>query len=160
MALENLISISFSPEDNAKINEYLSGLENIYKDKLIALMASQRQEYGRLGPFNTPWVRAVARNMDLKPDLIPGFIDKTEYDIDMKAFDALQPVLNRLEALRSGIDDTLILVGNDLYNNSLSYYRNLKLLARQNVPGAKPIFDELSLHFPGAGKKGSAAKPE
>jgi hypothetical protein len=51
-------------------------------------------------------------------------------------------------------------VGNDLYNNSLSYYRNLKLLARQNVPGAKPIFDELSLHFPGAGKKGSAAKPE
>lgn len=45
------------------------------------------------------------------------------------------------------LDDTLLVLGSDIYDSCVAYYRNVKLLAQQNVPGAKAVYDDLSDQF-------------
>jgi hypothetical protein len=56
------------------------------------------------------------------------------------------------------VDDTALLIGFDLYQTSRSYYKNVKLLADQNVSGAKSVFDNLSAQFPGRPTKKESEK--
>lgn len=149
MSLDNLIHIEFTPEQVQEMETHLTALENILAGKTIALTPDQRREYGRLGNSNGPWVDRVHGFMLQRPDLVPAFIDMAEFNVDKAAQVVLKPLLARLEAIGVGVDDTLKLLGTDLYTNAVSYYRNIKLLAGQNMPGAKSIYENLKDQFPG-----------
>ncbi len=153
MALDNLISLSFSQEELTQLDGALTTIENILKDKVISLTEAQRKTYGRLGVNNKPWVTEINGYMELKPEITPKFIDKPEWDIDFKTHNDVDPRLMRLESIASQLSDTMLLIGHDLFSNALSYYRNCKLLAKQNVPGAKEIYESLKRMFPGKPKK-------
>jgi hypothetical protein len=149
MALENLISISFTDEELQQIDSHLTALESLLKGKCINLTPDQRKEYGRLGNRTENWVKKVVDYTTEQPSLSPVYLDKAELDKDYIARQALMPRFNKLSALNDMVDDTLSLIGSDLYINSLAYYKNLKLLAEKNVSGAKTVYDDLSTQFPG-----------
>ncbi|MDD2965162.1 MAG: hypothetical protein PHQ65_13825 [Bacteroidales bacterium] len=153
MSLQNLIQIEIPEQLAQEINTNLGEVENKLAPFMIALTPAQRQEYGRLGNHFRPWVDKVAVHMAQRPDLVPNFVSKNEYDADKAAIDVLLPMLARVEALKVALEDTIKLIGSDLYTNSVAYYRNIKLLAAQNVTGAKPIYDDLSYAFPTRTKK-------
>src|SRR5574344_1382851 len=158
MALENLISISFTEEELQQIDSHLTALEGLLKGKCITLTPEQRKEYGRLGDKTENWVKKVVDYTTSQPDLTPAFINKVELDIDYDARQDLMPRLNRLNAINDMVDDTALLIGFDLYQTSRSYYKNAKLLADQNVSGAKSVFDNLSAQFPGRPTKKESEK--
>jgi hypothetical protein len=56
------------------------------------------------------------------------------------------------------IKDTIILAGREAYTHSLLFYNNAKLAAKNNVPGAKEIYDDLKVRFPGNGRRKSQAE--
>ena len=43
--------------------------------------------------------------------------------------------------------------GHEAYESALAFYNAVKVAARNNVPGAKVIYEDLSQRFPGAGRK-------
>jgi hypothetical protein len=45
--------------------------------------------------------------------------------------------------------------GSEAYQASLIFYNSAKMAARQDIPGAKAVYDELRKRFPGA-KQSSA----
>jgi|APHig6443717817_1056837.scaffolds.fasta_scaffold24769_2 hypothetical protein len=149
MALENLISISFTEEELQQIDSHLTALEGLLKGKCITLTPEQRKEYGRLGNRNANWVLKTVDYSTNQPTFNPVFLDKAEFDKDNAAHTALTPRFNQMEAVHNLIDDTLLILGFDLYQSALSYYKNIKMLAEKNVPGAKAIYDDLSAQFPG-----------
>ena len=72
-----------------------------------------------------------------------------EFNKDQKPRDIIVTALNRLTAIHESVDDTSKLLSTDIYNAAIAYYRNIKLISQQNVPGTTSIFQDLSAQFPG-----------
>ncbi len=95
------------------------------------------------------WIEKVNSYIEQKPDLIPFYIDKPEFDKDRIARNSMKPILNRLASITESVEDTSKLLSTDIYNAAIAYYRNIKLISMQNVPGTTNSYDDLSNQFPG-----------
>ena len=149
MALDNLISVQFTDEEKVALDGHFDAIEAILKTKCISLTPEQRQAYGRLGNKSENWSRKVLNYMNTQPSLTPPFLDYDETVADFEARQVLQPRAARGEAIMDMLNDTLLLLGSDVYGSCIAYYRNIRLLARQNVNGAKAVYEDLSAQFPG-----------
>ena len=65
----------------------------------------------------------------------------------------MKPVEAKLKQLYEMFDDTFILLGHDVYINSLAFYNAVKIAAKNNVPGSTSIYQDLKQRFPGGGKR-------
>ena len=149
MALENLISISFTAEELTAIDTALASIEKIIKTKCVSLTPEQRTEYSRLGNRTENWSRKAIDYMSLKPALVPAFVDLPETLRDSTARNNLSLRFKRIESIYETMDDTLKVLGADVYNSCIAFYRNVKLMAQQNVQGADTVYSDLSTQFPG-----------
>jgi hypothetical protein len=162
MALDNLISVEFTPEELATIDAALASIELITAKKAVNLTSKQRRTYGRVAYEMEEWVNKVSTYMEQDPQLVPSYINMDEYVADLKAHKALNPRIERINSIFQSLEDTNRLLGSDLYNNSLAYYRNLREAAKVNAVGATPKYNDLKRQFPGAPttKKTSASEAE
>lgn len=149
MAIDNLITVSFKPEEVKQINEALFTIEKIIKDKVVNLTPEEKQLYGKIGDNTENWVSKVTGYMEQKPELVPFYLDKEEFKRDQESRKAILPILNRISSIQESLDDTAKLISTDVYNSALAYYRNIKLIAQQNVPGTTGIYQDLANQFPG-----------
>lgn len=97
--------------------------------------------------------------MNNQPDFTPTFVNAEETQADFDAREALKPLFNQLNSLKNMIDDTILVLGSDLYQANLSYYQNVKLLASRDVNGAKAIYNDLAAQFP-RNTRGKKAIPQ
>ncbi|MGL5796679.1 MAG: hypothetical protein ACRCYT_00605 [Cetobacterium sp.] len=153
MALENLISIEFSPQEAADIQAAMMVIENILQSKTVNLTPQQRKQYGRVRYEMEVWVNKVSTYMEQNPNLVPSFIDTIEHKKDLFAHHFLNPIIDRIEIIRQMALDSNVLLGADLYNNSMAFYRSIKVSAKSNAPGAATIYKDLSQQFSGNRKK-------
>jgi hypothetical protein len=151
MALDNLISVSFTQQELAGLETALSSIETILKGKMVNLTPADRLRYAPISVSTerTPWIEKCRNYMDQIPNIVPGYIDITKLDADLRARKDIAPNLNRVKSIQESLDDTNVLLGVDVYTNCLSFYRSLKNAALANVPGSSSIYDDLSKQFPG-----------
>lgn len=149
MAINNLISVNFTQEEITKITGALTIIETTLKGKAVNLTPEERQLYGKLGDKTENFIKKVRDYMEQDPKLIPFYLDKAEFDKDISARQAMMPLLNRVTAIYEMLDDTSKLISTDVYNAAIAYYRNIKLISQQNVPGTTNIYQDLSNQFPG-----------
>lgn len=149
MAKENFISVVFSQEELDRMDNLLSQLEEIVKDKFINLTAEERMEHARVGNKTEDWISRVKTFMAQYPDLVLRHINTEEFNRDFVARQALLPRLLRLQAIAARVDDTALLLGSDLYHNAITFYKGVKAMAQTNAPNAKTIYDDLKVQFPG-----------
>ncbi len=153
MTNNNLISITFTEEEVQQIETALTSIEQIISDKVINLTPEERQLYGKLGNRTENWVKRISEYMDQKPELVPIYLDKDEFDRDMKTRETIMPMLRRITGIHESLDDTTKLLSTDIYNASLGYYNNIKLISRQNIPGTTNIAKDLAAQFPRRSKQ-------
>lgn len=149
MATNNLISTGFTQEEVDNIKQAISTIEQIIADKVINLTPDERQLYGKLGDKTSNWIKKVGEYMEQKPELVPFYLDKQEFDRDVKAREDIIPILRRITSVYESLEDTSKLLSTDIYNAAIAYYRNIKLISQQNVPGTSNIYKDLSSQFPG-----------
>ncbi len=80
---------------------------------------------------------------------MPTFLDKVEFDRDFQARLILEGRLLRLEHLTEQLADTKVLLDHDNYSNALTFYRNIKFLNGENIPGIKALYESLKQFFVG-----------
>jgi hypothetical protein len=155
MALSNSISVVFTAEELETVTKNLLSVEEILRKKCKSLTPEERQEFARLGNRTENWSKKTMDYIRNQPSFTPSFVDVSEAERDFNARQMLRPVFNTISALSDLTEDTMMLLGSDIYQSCVAYYRNVKLMADQNVNGAKTIYDDLSAQFPG---RPSAAK--
>ena len=97
-----------------------------------------------------PWVEKCQGYMQTNPTLVPGYIDTAELDKDIKTRQQdMQPRFTILRSVYESFDDTMLLMGNDIYNNCIAFYRAVKAASQANVPGSTSIYEDLAQQFPG-----------
>lgn len=149
MSLDNLISLSFSDEEFSQIENALTTLEQIIAPKTVNLTPEEKQSLGRIGNRMSNWIEKVAGYIQQKPETIPFYLKSEEFEKDHALRKRLIPLLNRVASIREGLDDTTILLGTDIYNFAMAYYRNMKLVASEDVSGTTEIYSDLAAQFPG-----------
>jgi hypothetical protein len=151
MALENLISIQFTDAELKQMDEAFTTIEGILKGKVVNLSAKQRQMHGRVKYEMEVWVNKAMGYADNNATLLPSYVDKTELTADYKTHSQLNPRIDRLETILQGMLDTNLLLGTDLFNNLIAFYRSLREASKSNAPGASSIYKDLKQQFPGGG---------
>ena len=147
MALENLISIQFTQEELQQLDLYLSRIRTLLNGKTVNLTPEQRRQYGRIANQNKLIVDKAKNYMEQHPQWIPRFVDKAEFDRDYDARTQIENRVQLLENLATQLTDTKTLLDHDNYNNALSFYRMMRYLARENEPGAKPVYEDMRVLF-------------
>jgi hypothetical protein len=153
MALEDLVSVEFTPAEVTNITEAIDRIISIIGPKAKNLTPAERQMYGKVRYEFEVWIDKARGHMTSNPTLVPPYIDTVEYEKDYVARNVMKPVEAKLKQLYEMFDDTFILLGHDLYINSLAFYNAVKTASKNNVPGSTSIYQDLKQQFPGGGKK-------
>lgn len=85
--------------------------------------------------------------MEQYPQHVPGFMDKPEFDRDYAAREQVEQRLQLLDSIVEQLGDTKVLLDHDNYHNSISFYRNIKFLSGENVPGTNVIYEDMKQFF-------------
>lgn len=147
MALDNLISVSFTDEEVTKVNQGATDIGTTLTGKTVSLTPEQRQQHGRIANQNKLIVDKAKMYMDQNPQWIPGFLDKAEFDQDFNTRAQIESMLARLESLVQQLVDTKTLLDHDNYNNTLTFYRYVRFLANENEPGAGAAYADMKELF-------------
>ena len=147
MALENLISVAFTEAELTQLDQAISSIETVLQGKTINLTPEQRQQYGSIAEQNKLFVNKAKSYMEQYPQFVPPFLDKAEYDRDFAARQQLESRMQRLSSVTEQLSDTKILLDFDNYHNSITFYRNMKYLSGENVPGTNVIYDDMKQFF-------------
>ena len=155
MSLNNLASVSFTTADLTQLDAAITSIATVLEGKTFNLTPEQRQLYSRVNEQNKLFVNKAKTIMEQQPQFVPVFIDKGEYDKDYAARVALEERMLLLKSLVEQMSDTKILLDHDNYHDSITFFRNIKYLAGENVPGTTSLYQEMVQFFPG----GSAPNP-
>ncbi len=153
MALDNLLSVSFTSEELTKITGAIEQLNTVLSGKVVNLTPEERRQYGSIADRNKLLVDKAKFYMEKAPQTVPQTIDKAEFDRDYAARGQVEAPLRELSMVTEKLRDTKTLLDFDNLQAALNYYRYVRYLASQNEPGTTTIYQDLKQHYPGGGKK-------
>lgn len=147
MAFENLISIQFTEAELAQLDAAMASIAQVLRDKTINLTPEQRQQYGRIAEQNKLFVNKAKEYMEQNTQHVPAFIDKAEFDQDFQARTQIESRITQLQGLVEQLSDTKTLLDHDNYHNAITFYRNIKFLSQENVPGTTTLYEGMKQFF-------------
>jgi len=148
MSIENKVKIVLTDEQKATIDAALKSLKDTLGPVLISLTPDEKKSMLILGDKTLSFVNKNLMYSIQNPEFIPSYLNQNDWSVDMQAWNDLAPINSQLKELNSLLNDTIALCGNEAYRQALTYYNNVKQAAKDNVPSAKPIYEELKQQYP------------
>ncbi len=145
--MENNLSMQIPPEDLQAIKDAVAVLQAKLSPFLIALTPAQRSKRTKMGEASRPFVEKVVDYSGTDPQFLPAFAKVQSLLEDWKAYRELTPIYNAINQVVSGLSDTLMQLGVDLMEIANAYYQQTKTGVKLDVPGAKPIFQDLHVRY-------------
>lgn len=145
--MENYINFTLTPEERTTIYAGIDMIDEVLKDRLIALTNHERQRMLKLSDKGLAFVEKSIRYAENHPELAPNYLDLQSLKIDFEAYSELRLMKQKLMGIISAMDDTAMLSGKETYKAALSFYNSVKDAYRNNVPGAAAIYDDLKNNF-------------
>lgn len=143
MALSNLLSVNFTAADLEKLDVAMVHIQEVLDGKAINLTSEQRSLYGRINEENKILINRVKDMDEINAEMHPPFLDQSEFDADYAARQQLERRADKLTKLTEMLVDTKTLLDYDNYNYAISYYRYIKMLSTQEVPGSTTVYQNL-----------------
>lgn len=154
---QNLLSLELSAEDTAAINAALTEIELRLAGRLVALDAPARRRLTKMGDKSEAFVRQALMVLEQNPDIVPPALGLAEAQADIRAVDALRPLMARMQRLVQRMSDSEMALGSDAMSTALEGYALLKVSGRSR--GLEPLSNALSERFSRSGNR-TTAEPE
>jgi len=145
--MENVVNFNIPDEVITQATEGLTTIVNLLQPYLIALTPEQRHDIPKMSDGTIPYVEKTLAYAQSSPQFVPSYMDVGALFMDMKVHGQLIPLLRTVKQLCDGLDDTAMEAGAESYVNALNYYNSVKQAAKNNVPAAKAIFEDLKQRF-------------
>jgi len=149
--MSNLISATFSEEDEKEVMELLAQLKAKFPFG-IKLTDDQKKRLPKLDDARIPFADKGLFYGEQQPLIVPPYTDLGEYKVDLNFVKATRRVGSELASIAEMVSDTRMAAGADAYQAALSIYSSAKSAAKQGVPGTQTIVDEMGKLFDGQGK--------
>jgi hypothetical protein len=151
--MQNRITMTLSEADRLAV---LGAFETILTKlpSLIDLSPEERRDLPKMGDKSVAFVRKSVSMAQEGSDYLPGAFDAAEFKTDLEAYDTLLPLLQKATRLQELLDDTLVLLGSDLYVAALDHYAAAKRSGKEG--GLDGLMGALGQRF---SRRSVAAKP-
>lgn len=158
MAQNNRISATLSSEAKTNIQNALKTIgDNL--PFLISLTEDERRGGMKLGDKTVGFLDKSFNYSQTNSTLVPAYLDVTEFTKDYNTTKDLLEILQLVRPLVQKIEDTYTQAGVESLAAALVFYNAVKMAAKQGVPGAKTIYDDLQKRFPGGSGSANAPAP-
>jgi hypothetical protein len=104
---------------------------------LLALTPAERREVPKMGEKTISFVEKAYDFAQKNPALVPAYLSLDAFGVDFGDAHGLWTLLNTVQQLEEGVDDTEMIAGSEAYQAALVFYKSVKMAAAQDVPGAK-----------------------
>jgi hypothetical protein len=151
--MDNLVAIQMSPEDQKTCADAIKTMTDTLKPYMISLKPEQRITLPKMKDKTSAFVSKALDYAESNPQFAPSYLDIPGLRIDVEAVNMLNNLFRPLEQIYTMLDDSILQSGSEAYVAALSFYNAVKQAAKNNVPGAQPIYDDLSKRFPGRSTK-------
>ena len=148
MKNNDVIQVVYTTEELTALETSLSEMESFATKNAPNLSAEDRQQFGSIHETNKLLVDKCKTLMEQNIQLIPGFVDKDEFQRDYDAREFIEKTILRLETVIRQLEDTKILLDYDNYQDSMAFYRSVRYYANEQEQFAIPVYDELKKYFP------------
>jgi hypothetical protein len=116
---------------------------------VTSLTPAERRAIAKMGEKTLSFVEKAHEAAVDNPNLVPPFLDMAAFNVDFADAHNLWSLLLLTQQLHENVDDTTMVAGSEAYHFALIFYNSVKMAARQDIPGAKAIYEELKKRFPG-----------
>ncbi|MDR1115552.1 MAG: hypothetical protein LBL33_05295 [Tannerella sp.] len=141
----------------ANIVSQVQSLVNQAKSLLLPyvtpLTPAERHTLPKMGEKTLSFVEKAHEYAVQNPNLCPPYLDMAAFNTDFADVHNLLMLNNATLQLHEYTDDTAMTSGSEAYQAALIFYNSVKMAARQDVPGAKAVYEELRKRFPGTRRK-------
>jgi len=150
---DNRINFSLSDADQRAIDAAVKSINDILVPHMVVLSDTERKTLPKMADATLPFVEKVASYAVTHPQFKPDYVNAEELATDVNGFKTSNRILTSASQLVRLLEDISILSGSEAYSSALSYYRNVKVQARDGRPGAKTVCDDLQQRFENQGKR-------
>ncbi len=147
MTQDNLISFTLTEEQSNSLDSAFNTIDDILLSALVTLKKEDKLALATVKVKNFSFIKDCYRFMKQYPDFVPPYINAAEMGIDIEAFEKLGIIYNKINEIRSALDDSMKLSGSEAYTAALTFYKYIAGAAKANVPGTKPVYEELKKRF-------------
>ncbi|MEW6494294.1 MAG: hypothetical protein AB1589_17540 [Cyanobacteriota bacterium] len=142
---------------DADIQDIKAALQTIQQKLpfLVNLTPDEKRSLVKMGDKSLAFVNNSLSAAQTNRDILPANFDVEEFTRDYQLSLALTELLTGLRQLEEQMDDTLMAVGSEAMNSSLTVYNYVKTAAK-NTPGLKRVAEQLGERFKAI--KGRASK--
>jgi len=127
---------------------------------LINLTPDERRRGLRQGDKSMAFVSKALEYASAHPNLVPPYLNVGEFQKDHDLREQLLHILREMNSLVEAIDDTVLALGREEFEQALIFYNSVKQAAKGNVPGTGSIYEDLAERFPGGGSSDSGGEPD
>jgi hypothetical protein len=130
-----------------EVQGHIDSAKKALQPYVLALTPDERHTLPKMGDKTLSFVEKSFDFATGNPALTSPFIDMKAFAVDKSDATGLRALLNSALQLEEYISDTEMVAGSEAYQTSLMFYNSVKLLAAQDIPGAKAVFEELKKFF-------------
>jgi len=145
--MENKINYQLPDAVVTEVNQKLNEVIALLAPYMIALTPEERQGLPKMGDGTAPFVQKCMEYCKTNPQFAPSYLNVDEFTNDLDVWTKLISIFRLVSQLFSNADDTTMQAGSESYGAALIYYNSVKLAAKDDVPGAKPIYEDLKQRF-------------
>lgn len=138
------------------MKQLLDQTRTLMQPYLVPLTPAQRKNMLRMGDKTAAFVQKATNYAANNPSFVPAFVDMAALRLDVEAMSRLAPLHQSAQQLAIDLDSTLMAASGDAFGQTLGIFGNVKLLAKNNHPGAQVAYDDMGVRFPstpGTGRK-------
>jgi hypothetical protein len=150
MPNSNLSNVTFTDQDIADALQILHAF-TAKLPFLISMTVSERKKCMKLGDKSIGFVEKSINYAETNPGMVPPFVDVVAFKREFKLSRDIHDIMREVNPLLQNLEDTATKAGSEALATSIVFYNSVKAAAKQNVPGAKAIYDDLQKRFPGPG---------
>ncbi|MDR1400541.1 MAG: hypothetical protein LBJ41_11515 [Treponema sp.] len=133
----------------------IEAVKTALKPYTLALTPQERRSLLKMGDRSLAFVEKAHDYAHDNPDLVPSYLDIDDFDKDFSDAHGLWRLHTEIHQLDEIVEDTIMVAGSEAYHEAIAVYHNVQAAAKQDIPGAKAVYEELKPHFPGGRKRSS-----
>ena len=159
MANDNKSIVAIPTAVTAQITDLLNQANAALQPYVTALTNDERRGLAKMSDKTQAFVQKVVGYATSNPEFVPSFMDAKDLAIDFGNATGLDPVFQLAQQLCNSLNDTQMVAGSEAYMNALKFYNSSKQGDKSGVPGARSIYEDLRMRFPGTPRKRAGAEP-
>jgi hypothetical protein len=145
------------PEDTLKdVYAKIEAAKTALAPYTLALTPQERRVMLKMGDKSLAFVEKAYDYACDNPTLVPSYLNMDDFGKDFGDAHGLWRLLTAIQQLEEGVSDTIMAAGSEAYHAALAVYHNVHAAAKEDIPGAKAVYQTLKSHFPKNKKRAGA----